>query len=54
MDITDPKTVQEVTGEVRTDGTGYAIRIEVPGARERTLIAVTEESALHPAAARRQ
>ncbi len=50
MDITDPYAVQEVIGEVRKDGTGYAIRITVPGARERTLFAVTGESALHPAA----
>ena len=35
MDITDPTTVQEVTGEVRKDGTGYAIRIAVPGAERK-------------------
>jgi hypothetical protein len=50
MDITDPNAVQEVMGEVRKDGAGYAIRVTVPGVQERTLLAVTAESALHPAA----
>jgi hypothetical protein len=50
MDITDPKMVQEVIGEVRADGAGYAIRVDIPGVRERTLIAVTESACLHPAA----
>jgi hypothetical protein len=50
MDSTDPTKVQEVTGEGRPDGTGYALKIGIPGSGERTLIAVTEKGVSHPAA----
>ncbi len=50
MDVTDPTTVQEVSGEIRPNGAGFAIRIGIPGARQRKLVAFTEPASLAPAA----
>ena len=50
LDITDPESVQELTGKIKPDGPGYAVEIGIPGAGERTLIASTERASLAPAA----
>jgi hypothetical protein len=50
MDITDPATVTEVTGQVKPNGAGYAIQIGVPGSGARSLIAFTGSASLAPAA----
>jgi len=43
MDITYPTQVFRIRGSVQTQGSGYAVTIEVPGPGERTLLAFTEE-----------
>jgi hypothetical protein len=48
-DITDPKNVKEVMGTVKGEGTGYTVRIKVPGQGERTLWAMTEGAVEKPA-----
>src|SRR5271157_2956499 len=50
MDVTDPATVTEVTGQVKPSGAGYAIQMGIPGSGTRSLIASTTSAALAPAA----
>jgi hypothetical protein len=49
VDITDPKTVQELSGVVRSQRAGYAIRVPVPEGGPRTLLAFSEDRVEKPA-----
>jgi len=48
IDITDPKAVQEVVGEVGGMESGYAIKIRVPGMGNRRLMAFTDGQVMEP------
>jgi hypothetical protein len=50
VDITDPKLVQEVFGQVRQQGLGYAVQFIVPGSGQRTLLAFAGEQVKSAAA----
>jgi hypothetical protein len=50
MDVTDPAAAMEVTGQIKPNGAGYAIRIGIPGSGARSLIAFTGSASLAPAA----
>lgn len=45
FDVTDSEAAQELIGEIVEEGSAYAIAVRVAGPGERTLIAVTDESA---------
>jgi len=45
FDVTDSEAVQELIGEIVDEGKAYAMAIRVAGPGERTLLAVTNESA---------
>jgi hypothetical protein len=49
LDITNPRAVHEVAGVVEPKGSGYAIRVEVPGSDSRILLAFTETKVMRPA-----
>ena len=50
VDITDPKVVQEVVGQVKPQGSGYAVQFVVPGNGPRTLLAFTGDQVKSAAA----
>jgi hypothetical protein len=50
MDITNPRRMEEISGSVQAQGSGYALQFEVTGSGERTLLAFTEERIAKPAA----
>jgi hypothetical protein len=49
IDITEPKDLVEVIGEVRSEGRGYAVEFRVPGDGERMLLALTLDQIKTPA-----
>ncbi|GAG18143.1 unnamed protein product, partial [marine sediment metagenome] len=48
-DITDPMRMLKVRGQVRTQDSGYAITVKVPGNGERSLMAFTGDKIKRPA-----
>jgi hypothetical protein len=42
LDVTNPLSVQEVTGTVAAKGTGYAVTVGIPGAGTRRVIVLTD------------
>jgi hypothetical protein len=42
LDVTNPQSVQEVTGTVAAKGTGYAVTVGIPGAGTRRVIVLTD------------
>jgi len=43
LDVTDPNAVLELSGEIAEQDSGYAVGFQVPGAGQRTLLALTDE-----------
>jgi hypothetical protein len=50
LDVTNPLSVQEVTGTVAAKGAGYAVTVGVPGAGTRKVILLTDGQIRHAAA----
>ncbi|MGD0623935.1 MAG: C25 family cysteine peptidase, partial [Thermodesulfobacteriota bacterium] len=50
VDITNPKGVQELVGQVKLQGSGYAVQFGVPGNGPRTLLAFTGDQVKSAAA----